>query len=440
MVNNNLILEMSYFLLLLCVLGFAMGSQKALVILDNLDIKETHSLIFSSLEQRGISLDFRSADDSSLALNAYGEYLYSHLILFIPSTGELGSGLTSEAVIEFIDDGGNVFMAGSSNTGDFIRDVASECGFDIDEEGAYVIDHLHHDVNDEGHHNLVVAEPENLVKSERIVGKDNKFPFIYRGAGIITDNENPLVIDILTGSSTSYSHNPSEMVSEYPHAIGKNTVLIGGLQARNNARVVFSGSLDFFSDEFYTSQVERVGMSKKSSSGNAMLAKSLTDWCFQQTGVVRIDNVSHKHPEEETTPQFYTINDMCQFQVVMSELVSGEWVPYQGNDVQMEFVMIDPFERKTLENKNGRLNATFKIPDVYGVFKFVVSYNRLGLTSIFTSTQVSVHPLRHDSYERFILTAYPYYASSFSMMASLVLFSFVFLHFKEDKMEKNKAE
>ena len=31
---------------------------------------------------------------------------------------------------------------------------------------------------------------------------------------------------------------------------------IGGVQARNNARVIFSGSLDFFSDEFFTAEVE----------------------------------------------------------------------------------------------------------------------------------------------------------------------------------------
>ena len=42
---------------------------------------------------------------------------------------------------------------------------------------------------------------------------------------------------------------------EYPHATGKNTLLIAGLQARNNARVVFAGSLEFFSDEFFNAKV-----------------------------------------------------------------------------------------------------------------------------------------------------------------------------------------
>ncbi|VDM82722.1 unnamed protein product [Strongylus vulgaris] len=44
---------------------------------------------------------------------------------------------------------------------------------------------------------------------------------------------------------------------------------------------------------------------------------------------------------------------------------------------------------------------------------------------------VSVRPLLHTQYERFIRSAYPYYASSFSMMVGVVLFSFVFLYYRE---------
>lgn len=49
----------------------------------------------------------------------------------------------------------------------------------------------------------------------------------------------------------------SPVCSQYPHAVGKNTLLIAGLQARNNARVIFSGSLDFFSDAFFNSAVQK---------------------------------------------------------------------------------------------------------------------------------------------------------------------------------------
>jgi len=424
-------------------ISLATGSgadPKVLVLLENLSIIETHSIFFSQVEQQGFSLDFKAADDPTIALKSYGEYLYNHLIIFAPSAEELGGALTSEAVIEFVDDGGNVLMAGSSNSGEVLKDIASECGFEADEEGTFVIDHLSYDAQDDGHHNLIVADPSNLVKSDKIVGSDADSPFLYRGVGLLTDSDNPLVINILTGSSSSYSHNPEERVKDYPHATGRNTVLIAGLQARNNARVVLSGSLDFFSDEFFSSQVEKVASAAPpTQSGNAALAKALVEWTFHQAGVIRIDTVDHMLSSTEETPQFYTVNEDCEYSVTMSELVGGEWVPYDGQDVQMEFVRIDPFVRQTMINNKGKFTAKFKVPDVYGVFKFVVSHNRVGLTRVHTSTQVSVHPLRHNQYERFIPAAYPYYASSFSMMAGLFIFSVVFLHLKEDTV-KPKAE
>ncbi|CAN7999841.1 unnamed protein product, partial [Ixodes pacificus] len=65
-----------------------------------------------------------------------------------------------------------------------------------------------------------------------------------------------LCYEALTAPSTAYSYNPGNKITEYPHAVGKNTVLVSALQARNNVRVVFCGSLDFFSDKFFTSPVQ----------------------------------------------------------------------------------------------------------------------------------------------------------------------------------------
>jgi len=49
-----------------------------------------------------------------------------------------------------------------------------------------------------------------------------------------------------------------------------------------------------------------------------------------------------------------------------------------------------------------------------------------------------VRPREHTQYERFILSAYPYYASAFSMMIGLFIFSLVFLHHRDEG--KSKAE
>ena len=172
------------------------------------------------------------ADDPSILLKKYGAYLYDHVILFSPTVEEFGGTLSVEGITEFVDNGGNVLVAGSTQTGDILREIASECGFEADEEGNSVIDHLNFDLaKDEGKHTLIVADPANLIKSPSIVGKTSH-PILYRGTGLIADRENPLVLEILTASSSSYSHNPDEAIREYPHATGKNTLLIAGLQVR----------------------------------------------------------------------------------------------------------------------------------------------------------------------------------------------------------------
>lgn len=161
------------------------------------------------------------------------------------------------AISDFIDGGGNVLVAGSSQSGDALNELAPECGFEIDEEGSAVIDHLNYDKSDNGYHTKIVADPANLIDAPVIVGGKDVPPLLYQGTGLIADAENPLILHLLTASSSAYSYNPQNPIKEYPHAVGKNTLLIAALQARNNARVVFSGSLYFFSDEAFTSSIQK---------------------------------------------------------------------------------------------------------------------------------------------------------------------------------------
>jgi oligosaccharyltransferase complex subunit beta len=165
--------------------------------------------------------------------------------------------MSVDAITDFIDGGGNVLVAASSFSGDALRDLASECGFEIDEEGASVIDHMNYDITDSGYHTKIVADPSNLIDASVITGSKNVPPLLYQGTGLIADLDNPLVLKLLTASSSAYSYNPEKPVKEYPHAVGKNTLLVAALQARNNARVLFSGSLYFFSDEAFTSPVKK---------------------------------------------------------------------------------------------------------------------------------------------------------------------------------------
>ncbi|XP_078144399.1 dolichyl-diphosphooligosaccharide--protein glycosyltransferase 48 kDa subunit isoform X1 [Centroberyx gerrardi] len=430
LLGNNVLL----FLSLACMLHCASADGKTLVLLDNLNIRDTHSIFFRSLADRGFDLTFKTADDPSLSLIKYGQFLYDHLILFSPSVEDFGGNINVETITSFIDGGGNVLVAANSDIGDPLRELGSECGIEFDEEKTAVIDHHNYDVSDPGEHTMIVADPENLLKAPTIVGKPTNKPILFKGVGMVADPDNPLVLDILTGSSTSYSFFPDRPISQYPHAVGKNTLLIAGLQARNNARVVFSGSLHFFSDAFFNSPVQKAtpgSQSRHEQTGNMELAEALSRWVFKEAGVLRVGAVTH-HPEGESTPPAaYTITDLVEYSIVIEMLSEGRWVPFDGDDIQLEFVRIDPFVRTYLKKNGGKYSVKFKLPDVYGVFQFKVDYNRLGYTHLYSSTQVSVRPLQHTQYERFIPSAFPYYASVFSMMAGLFVFSIVFLHMKE---------
>jgi len=358
-------------------------------------------------------------------------------------TESFGGSISVEEITQFVDNGGNVLVTGSANSGETIRELATEFGFELSDEDEYVIDHLNYDqILDSGDHTTIVASPKNLIDSEMIVGNKNIKPLLYRGTGIIADRENPLVLPLLTADSTAYSYVPDSPIKEYPHAVGRNTILIAALQARNNARIVFSGSLFFFSDEAIMSQVKKIGdRETHEKSGNLDVINAISKWCFKEVGQIRVKSVKHHKEGEKEAPESYTIIDPVVYTIEVEQLIDGNWKAFSANDLQLEFVRIDPFVRLTLKSigGGGKYQAKFKIPDVYGVYQFKVDYDRVGFTRLYSTTQVSVRPLQHTQYERFIPSAYPYYASAFSMMFGVFVFSFVFLYFK-DKPEKNEVE
>jgi len=433
--------------LLAFICAVCSATDRTLVLLDNWGIRETHSQYFRFLKESGFDLTFKTADDRNIALFKYGERNYDNVILFCPSVSEFGNGLSVQDFTSFIDQGGNIMMGANSQIEDQVRELASECGVEYDEAKTNVIDHMSYNVQsstgssigDDGRHTLVVADAKQLIDSKVIVGKPSS-PLLFRGVGLVADSENPLVYPILRASSTSYSYNPDQAVTDYPLGVGKNLLLIAGLQARNNARVVLSGSIDFFSDNFWSSAVHKSGdLKTHEKAGNEDVAKSISLWAFKHSGVLRYGNVQHHLAKTKTIPKEYTITEDVEYSIDIEELKNGKWVPLEADDVQLEFIRIDPFVRTALKRSGKRFSTLFKLPDVYGVFKFSVDFNRIGYTFMSSVTQVSVRPFTHLQYERFIPCAFPYYASAFSMMVGVVLFSFVFLYYK-DPSSKPKSE
>ncbi|VDK88995.1 unnamed protein product [Litomosoides sigmodontis] len=433
MVTSNRLLLTAVSIILLQI-ATLLSAGKILVLVDNLNVRETHSIFLKSLKERGHLLTLKTADDRSLTLTKYDEHLYDHLIIFAPGVDEFGGTINVRAITSFIDNGGNVLVAAGTRIGDALHDLAAENGFEFDENGTAVIDHLNYDtVLDEGYHTTIVADPSNLLSAPMIIGKTRQAnPILFRGVALIADKTNQLRLEILPASTTAYSFSPREKIEEYPAAVGRSTLLIGAIQARNNARVLLTGSLDMFSDVFISSNVSKYGSATKfQKSGNLELVTELSKWVFMEKGVLKVKSVSHHKVGEKSPPREYTILDNVEYAIEIEELNNGKWEAFRGDDVQLEFTRIDPFILTTLKNHNGKLKTQFKLPDVYGVFKFMVDYRRIGYTHLLDVQQVSVRPLQHTQYERFIYSAYPYYVSSFSMMIGVILFSCVFLYHKE---------
>lgn len=424
--------------IMLCMSWQAMHCQeisnsKTLVLLDNFLIKESHSMFFKFLKDRGHVLTFKSAEESTLSLFKYGDLLYDNLIIFAPKVEEFGGKISKKMILDFIDEGGNLLLAIDNKPGTILREIAAECGVEIDAPGNFVIDHFNYDKSDPTH-TLIAADGENLIDASIIVGPRNVSPLLYKGTGLVVNSSNPLVLKLLSAYSTSYSYALFEDLDKTPNLLGTDTVLLAGVQTRNNARIVFSGSIDFFSNSAFVSSVSKANGKEYAKSSNAQVSDHLSQWVFKENGVIRVKSVSHHKLEETQAPMDYTITDMAVFEMELEHKVGKEWKPFSVKDLQLDFVRIDPFIRSVVPLVGaGKYKVVFKIPDVYGVFKFLVDFKRIGYTSVFSSTQVSVRPLTHTQYERFIESAYPYYFSAFSMMLGVFLFSLVFLHTDVDK-------
>jgi len=338
-----------------------------------------------------------------------------------------------DEILNFIDEAGkNVIIAVDSEVSDPVREIASELGIDLGPEGSAVIDHLNFDITDlDGDHTLIIADDIN--SNPIITGGKIQGSILFRGTSQ-TLEENELLIPILRASPSAYGASPDDPVSQDSHKSGNRPVLISALQARNNARVLFSSSLDMFSDKFFTSLVHRNSGGKAEKSGNRELAKNLVGWTLKERGVLRSSNVTH-HLVGDTKPQdIYKVTDDLFYSVRIEEWDGLKWGPYKGKDVQLEFTMLDPYIRTTLKNDGqSHFTTTFKIPDVYGIFTFRIRYQREGYTNIVEERIVTVRPFLHNEYERFIVAAYPYYASAFSMLIGLFIFSVFFLFTKEEK-------
>lgn len=430
----------AFILLLACAFQLASSfsedspsDQNILVLLDDgLKTKSTHSLFFQSLRDRGYQLDIRSAEDPSLALQEYGRYLYDAAIILAPSVERLGGNLDVEAVLEFVDAGHDLILAVDETASDLLRDIATECGVGLDETpGARVVDHQRHAVSEmDSDHTLVLGAA--LANASVILGEaDGQDTVLFRGIGMAVSPETDKVVAVLSASPAAYTAEPGTRLEKPPALFGASIALVAAMQARNNARVVISGSLELFGDEFFRAQVRRPGGGAEVASANAKFAEEVSKWALHERGHLKAVNLRHHRAGETSSPAMYRVSDHAEVSLEIYEWSGASWQPYLADDVQVQFFMMSPYVLKTLSHDSkGLYSTSFQVPDVYGVFQIKVEYSRLGYTTLALAEQTPVRPFRHDEYERFIGSAFPYYTSAFSMMAGFFILGFAILYHK----------
>ena len=427
---------------LVCFLSYQ--SKKTLVLLDDWHNVATNSVFWNQIKKMGYEIDFKMANDKEIKLTNYGEYIYENIVFFAPTYVDSGKNeITIEKLLKFIDDGHDLMIFGSSDAGKFVRSLVNEFGADFDDFDSQVKDsiYLHYNPKEVGlNKQLLDLYDDEIIISKNVIKISNIFKnpkgyILYKGIGMDLDPQNKYVFPILSGDTNSYSvsKNTGEVFSN-----GEHIKLVNGYQARNNRRVVVLGSTEICSDKFYYLSM---GEDNKSmlESPNAVFCADLLNWNFQRTGVLKFTNVKHNNNKGQSLDT-YRIKDYLEYYIDILEYdyVNDSWKNYDADDIQLSFLMMNPYYINQLKRIYGKPTyyAKFRAPEKHGVFKFIVDYHRTGYSYIFSSTKVPLRPFYHNEFPRFIPCAYPYYVSVFVISGSFILFSILFLYGKE----KEKTE
>lgn len=169
---------------------------------------------------------------------------------------------------------------------------------------------------------------------------------LYRGTGLkLTNYVNYQVFALLRGNEESFINYYATESKQSISTIGQSSVLIAAVQGRNNARFVVTGSLDMFSNELY----------HKSGYANQRFTYDLLKWNFCESGMIRYSDVYHHLVDSTVMEVNYKVFDDIHYQLNLEswDVENRKWVPYDANDVVMEFKMLDPYYRVTLDHDKG---------------------------------------------------------------------------------------
>lgn len=404
---------------------------KTLVIVDEGIDKSEWNGFFSELRSRGHNaLEIRDVHEEEYELVQYEERVYDNLVIL--PTGKvraLGPRLTSQKLLEFFNKGGNILtVTAPKAVPESVREFGSELDIHIGPRGYKVIDHFNYaDDGTNAHDTFAVGESEFPEDGGNIV----KFPGepikVHEANGAYLGNSE-LVIPLVHGKDTSYVYDSrdDEEVVKTPWVTGTQSYIAAALQANNNARFLWLGAEELL---------------KERSVGD-----ELTKWVFQEKNVVRSVFFEHHLSDSDVkNERIYKVNEELSYTIGLQNWDGENWVPYKANDVQLEFTMLDPYYRLTLdhvkdEGETAIYSTTFKIPDQYGMYTFRMSYRRPGISFVDEEDIVTIRHIANDEWPRSweITNSWVYLSSAVSVAAAWVVFTLFYLYSRDATNDEKK--
>jgi len=449
-VHHDMVSALKLAATVFCTLSavFARSStgSKVLVVLEPQLSRDDYSTFFSGLESRGYELTFRAPKDVAPAVLQDDVAQFNHVIVFAPTAKTFSPDLSPQTLLQLLNKQTNLLIAVSS-THTPMHGFAAEFGLTTAPAETALVSHFAKDAS-RPHTTLEIA----LSKHKAVSAPGT---VLYSGTAYSL-NGNPLQVPILRAPPEAYAVDTDTSSDENPESLveaankggdglwaGETLGVVVGFQARNGARVAWTGGVSLFSDKF-----AQANIAPNTPSANKVFAQDITMWAFQETLVYRVDNVSH-HVVGETAPrEHYTTNDQLEYAVTISRYDADKvkWVPHNGlDDLQLEFTMLDPHVRVDLPalkgGKPGTYSTRFRAPDRHGVFKFILDWRRsTGESYLQSSTTIPIVPPHHDGYPRFLSAAWPYYVGAISTSAAFLLFSALWLGGDVREAKKAKTE
>ena len=328
--------------------------EKALVIIDDWNMIETHSMFWEQIRNSYYDIEFRMIDDSDIKLDFYGEKLYDSVIICTPSLTEdhlKSTDLNIKKLIKHFDKGLNIMIIADKNVHSYLRSLVTEFGVDFDDYDSHVKDSLYlHSHKDYINKELVEARNNEIVVTRNVIPIKNVFHapinyILYEGIGLELDSHNQYLFPLLKADENSYSVNSDTGLY---YNFGDKIKLVAGYQGRNNKRVTITGSSNLCSNKFYfLSSLD----SNPLNSPNAVFCQELILWNLQKTGVIKYENERHQRKSDGKTLDIYRVKDELEFFVDIYEYdyKANNWKPYLTDDLQIEYTMMDPFYRLQLK-------------------------------------------------------------------------------------------